>query len=205
MVTRSEPGYAWDFCGGHAAVDFTNTVGSRGETPAEHFNTFGDVISWAETRGIVGRAQARRLRVRAERHPGAMDDALTEVVGLRESLYRLIAAAARGRTAPAADLALVNAHVARAFTRPHLAARGGHLALAFDAPGATPLAAPIVTPIVRAAIDLVTTDTIERVGLCADESCRWLFVDATRNRTRRWCTMKDCGNRSKVRRFRERA
>jgi predicted RNA-binding Zn ribbon-like protein len=41
------------------------------------------------------------------------------------------------------------------------------------------------------------------VRLCADASCAWLFLDTTRNRTRRWCDMKECGNRNKVRRFRE--
>ena len=43
------------------------------------------------------------------------------------------------------------------------------------------------------------------IGACADDTCGWLFLDTTRNRTRRWCVMKECGNRSKVRRFRERA
>ena len=60
-------------------------------------------------------------------------------------------------------------------------------------------------PVVRAAVDLLTTDVLERVRVCADDSCAWLFVDTTRNRTRRWCDMKVCGNRNKVRRFREQA
>src|SRR5947208_1516310 len=62
MVTRSEPDYAWDFCGGHLAVDFTNTVGDRGAEPQEHFNSYGDVLSWAETRRVLGAAEARRVR-----------------------------------------------------------------------------------------------------------------------------------------------
>jgi predicted RNA-binding Zn ribbon-like protein len=50
---------------------------------------------------------------------------------------------------------------------------------------------------------LLTSDALARVRLCADTSCAWLFLDTTRNRTRRWCDMKECGNRNKVRRFRE--
>jgi len=61
---------------------------------------------------------------------------------------------------------------------------------------------PITTPVVRAAIDVLTTDAIRRVRLCADRSCAWLFTDTTRSGTRRWCDMKVCGNRNKVRRFR---
>jgi len=108
MVTRSEPDYAWDFCGGQLAIDFTNTVGSRGNAPEDHFNVYGDVVSWAEARGAIGRAEANRLRLEAARRPAAAADALAAVVALRESLYRVIAAAAAGRKPAATDLARVN-------------------------------------------------------------------------------------------------
>jgi predicted RNA-binding Zn ribbon-like protein len=203
MVTRSEPGYAWDFCGGELAIDFTNTVGSRGGTPQEHVGTYGDLLSWAETRGVIGRAEAQRLRQDATRRPAAARDALTEALGLREALYRVIAAASSGRKSVPADLARVNAHVATSFSGAHLQPARSRLELAFEPPGRSTLAGPILTPVVRAAIDLLTSDALARVRQCADSSCAWLFLDTTRSRTRRWCDMKECGNRNKVRRFRE--
>ena len=202
MVTRSESDYAWDFCGGQLAIDFTNTVGSRGSEPEEHFGTYGDILSWAETRGVIGRTEAQRLRQDAARRPAAARDALAEAVALREALYRVIAATASGRKPAPADLASVNAQVPTSFAGAHLEPDRGRLALAFDPPGRSRLAEPILTPVVRAAIDLLTGDAAARVRLCADESCAWLFLDTTRNRTRRWCVMKECGNRNKVRRFR---
>jgi len=205
MVTRSEPGYVWDFCGGQLAIDFTNTVGNRGAAPEEHFNTYGDIIAWAEARRVVGRGEAQRLRGEADRKPKAAREAWTLLVALRESLYEVIAAAAAGRSAPGADLARVNAEVTAACARAHLAPRRGRLVLAFDAPDGDSLSQPIAIPVVRAAIDLLTTDARERVRVCADDSCAWLFLDTTRNRTRRWCDMKICGNRNKVRRFRGQA
>jgi len=36
---------------------------------------------------------------------------------------------------------------------------------------------------------------------CASNTCRWLFLDTSKNRTRRWCDMKICGNRAKARRY----
>jgi len=57
--------------------------------------------------------------------------------------------------------------------------------------------------VTRAAVDLLTTDELAKVGRCADEECAWLFLDTTRSRSRRWCDMRICGNRNKVRRFRE--
>ena len=59
---RSEPEYTFDFCGGQLAIDFTNTVGSRGDAPEEHLRTFGDLLAWAEARGILSRAGATRLQ-----------------------------------------------------------------------------------------------------------------------------------------------
>jgi predicted RNA-binding Zn ribbon-like protein len=203
MVTRSEPGYAWDFCGSHLAIDFTNTVGSRGGTPEEHFNVYEDVLSWAEARGVIGRVDAQRLRHDAARRPAAARAALASVVAVREALYRVIAAAASGRRASVSDLAQINAHVDAAFSGAHLRTDRGRLELTFGHASGAPLVDAILTPVMRTATDLLTTDAIARVRLCADASCAWLFMDTTRNRTRRWCDMKACGNRSKVRRFRE--
>jgi predicted RNA-binding Zn ribbon-like protein len=203
MVTRSEPGYTWDFCGGELAIDFTNTVGSRGGTPEEHFGTYGDVLSWAETRGVIGRAEAKRLQQGATRQQAATRQALTEAVALREALYRAIAAGPSGRNPAIADLARINAHVAAAYSGAQLRSARGRLELTFEPHGRSPLLEPILTPVVRAAVELLTGDALARVRLCADTSCGWLFLDTTRNGARRWCDMKECGNRNKVRRFRE--
>jgi predicted RNA-binding Zn ribbon-like protein len=204
MVTRSEPDYAWDFCGGQLALDFTNTVGSRGSEPEEHFHVYGDVLSWAESSGALTRAQAQRLAAAAGGDPAQARQATQALVALRESIYRVVAAAASGKRPPPADLEVVNAQVADAWTHPKLVAKGGALTLAFEAASSPSLTLPIAVPVVRAAVDLLTTDAISRVRRCADTSCAWLFLDATRSGTRRWCDMKVCGNRSKVRRFRSR-
>ena len=60
----------------------------------------------------------------------------------------------------------------------------------------------VVAGVVGASIDLLTSDVVQRIGRCADETCGWIFFDTTRSGTRRWCEMKVCGNRNKVRRFR---
>src|SRR5262245_2908116 len=203
MVTRSEPGYTWDFCGGQLAVDFTNTVGSRGGAAEEHLKQFGDLLSWAETRGVIGRSAAQRLQREADKHPAAARNALGDALTLREALYRVMSAAASGRAPAASDLATVNVHVEASFSRARLQRASDRLELAFPSSAQAHLTAPILEPVVRAAVDLLTSDAIGRVRLCADESCAWLFLDTTRNRTRRWCDMKECGNRNKVRRFRQ--
>ena len=59
----------------------------------------------------------------------------------------------------------------------------------------------ILTPILVACIELLTSKDVRRIKKCADGNCSWLFFDRSRNLSRRWCDMKDCGNRSKVKRF----
>jgi predicted RNA-binding Zn ribbon-like protein len=45
---------------------------------------------------------------------------------------------------------------------------------------------------------------LSRLRRCDGAGCGWLFLDTTRNHSRRWCDSRDCGNRSRVRRYAER-
>jgi predicted RNA-binding Zn ribbon-like protein len=198
-AARSQPDYRFDFCGGHIAIDFTNTVGNRGLDPEEHFNTFADIVAWAEARGLVTRRAAAALRQQAASEPDAASRAHRRAVALREALYRVLDAAAGKRRPRSADLDVLNAHVSATFDGATLVPSGARFTL--DPPRRAGLD-EVLRTVVRAAVDLLTSDEVEHIGRCADDSCAWLFLDATRSRTRRWCDMKSCGNRNKVRRFR---
>ena len=197
---RSEPDYSFDFCGGQLAIDFTNTVGDRGAECADHFNTFGDVVAWGEARGLLSHSAGSALRRRAAADPNGAAQALQDAVALREALYNVIKAAATRRRIRPADLEVVNHHVAATFSTAALTPAGDRFTLETRA-GAW--LDPVIQPVVRAAVDLLTSDALKRVGTCADDECAWLFLDTTRSGTRRWCDMRVCGNRNKVRRFRK--
>lgn len=198
-ASRSQPHYRFDFCGGHVAIDFTNTVGDRGADPEEHLNTFGDIVAWAEAREVLTRRAAATLRRRAASDPDGASRAHRRALEFREALYRVLRAAAAKRRPSAGDLDALNAYVSATFEGAALSLSGARFTLetpprsAFD---------DVLQPIVRAGVELLTSANVEHVGRCADDSCAWLFLDTTRSRTRRWCDMKSCGNRNKVRRFR---
>jgi predicted RNA-binding Zn ribbon-like protein len=196
---RSDPAYVFDFCGGQLAIDFTNTVGNRGSGQDEHLNTFGDIVAWAEARQIISRSTAAALRHAAGADPTSARRAWRSALAFREALYSVIAAASSGRRARPADLAIVNQQVAETFDGAVLAPAGERFSL--ETPAQEWLD-PVLRPVVRAAVDLLTSDSLSRVRQCADDSCAWLFLDTTRSGTRRWCDMRVCGNRNKVRRFR---
>ena len=198
-IERSEPAYRFDFCGGQLAIDFTNTVGSRGDRAEDHFNTLGDILAWAEARGLLSRTEAGRLRRAAAASPERALRVYNRAIELREALYRILVAASERRAAPAADLSRLNRFVAATFSAAKIAEARGRFSLETSPEDELDRMLALV---VRSAVDLLTTDEVTKIGLCADDTCRWLFLDTTRSRTRRWCDMKACGNRNKVRRFR---
>jgi len=201
-VERSQPDYRFDFCGGHLALDFVNTVGSRDGDADDHLVSYGDLVAWAEARGVVARADAARLRRAAAAAPEDARAACRRAIRLREAIYGVFHRRASGKPPAADDLATLNRFVAEMYRDAQLVVDGGRVVLQTGSPAGT-LDRPFA-PVIRAAIDLLTGDQAPLVGTCADDTCGWLFLDTTRNRTRRWCTMKDCGNRNKVRRFRSR-
>jgi predicted RNA-binding Zn ribbon-like protein len=205
MVTATAArggGYTFDLSGGRLCLDFVNTVSDRcAAQPIERLGAYGDLIAWAQQAGATTAGAARRLLRAAAAEPARAGRVLAEAIRLREALYRVFDAIAVGKAPRAPDLAIVNAAVPAAFAHARLTPGRGAFTLAADA-GRDDLAAPL-TPVVRSAVDLMTSPALERVRRCAAPACAWLFLDTTKNRARRWCDMKICGNREKVRRFRE--
>jgi predicted RNA-binding Zn ribbon-like protein len=196
--------YVFDFSGGRLCLDFANTVSDRGgEHPRDHLQSYGDFIAWAEQGGAVPPALARDLLRRAAAHPADARRALSRAQSVREAIFHLFAAVSAARKPRPADLALLNEEIPAAFGQMRVAAANDEFVLKPD-PAPDDLAFPL-TPVVKSAVDLLTSADLDRVRTCAADTCEWLFLDTTKNRTRRWCDMKICGNREKVRRFRTRA
>lgn len=188
--------WIFDRCAGHVALDFANTVSRRHtETPIERLPSYAELVSFAEQTELLDRPGARRLVAWAHTHAREAAAILRRAVALRDALFDVFVAAVRGERPLRTDLAVFN----EAMSRVHL---GQELAWEWaDGPEAPDA---LLAPIVRSAADLLTGDGRERVRLCEAPDCVWLFVDTSKNRTRRWCDMKQCGNRMKARRFYER-
>ena len=205
----------WRLVGGRLSLDFVNTVVWRGSarrrtgaaTPArlrqvEKLIRFDDLLSWAAAAGAVTPAEAGRMRRAASRQPRQAARALAQAIGLREALHRVVSAVVDGRTPGAPDLDVLNRALATARAHERLTATRGRFALTWDE--AATLDRPL-WPIARDASGLLASARLDRVRRCGGEDCGWFFLDTTRNHSRQWCDMRDCGNLAKVRRFRERA
>jgi len=196
---QHEHRHVFDFLGGRTAIDFVNTVsGKRLVAPIERFNDYGDVLCWAEQIGLASAARAKTLRRIAREHPQKAEAALARAKELREALFRIFGAVAAQKRADRADLELFNRELADAFSHLRVAESADGFAWSFCDEEAL---VSVLWPVTRSASDVLMKDDPARVRMCeAPDGCGWLFYDETRNGTRRWCSMKDCGNRAKARR-----
>jgi predicted RNA-binding Zn ribbon-like protein len=191
-----------DASGGHLALDFVNTVDrSFGKPWVERLKSYGDLLTWSSVAGTL--PPGMDLAAVARGRPAEALEALARVRELREALYRVFAAPTAGTTARTADLARINAELGRALARARVEPRGEGFTWSWSV-DSSELDSP-VWPVVRAAAELLTSPERALVRRCASDTCLWLFLDRTKNHARRWCDMKVCGNRDKVRRHRRRA
>jgi predicted RNA-binding Zn ribbon-like protein len=188
-----------DLVSGWLCLDFANTVEPRcGPPERDHLHRYADLVAWARHAGALDDdAQAvELLRVAAER-PAAAHAHFSRAIAMREAVYEAFAAVARHATPSPGHLGLIQRSYAAAARTATVVAAGDGFTWAWPR---AELDRPLY-PIARSALDLLTTGPLERLKMCPDnEGCGWLFVDTTKNRSRRWCSMETCGADVKVRR-----
>lgn len=195
---------AFQLVAGSLPLDFANTLDNRGdpEREKELLANYADLVAFLQQSDALPDALARKLIVRAAREPRAASAVLHRSRILREAIYRVFAAIAEGHDPAPSDLDLVNAQITASAAHTRLQKINDNFVWTWS--GEPDALDRVLWPIVRATADLLTSENLGRVRLCEDEKCRWAFLDTSRNRTRRWCDMKVCGNRAKVRAFYER-
>jgi len=178
--------------GGVPCLDFANTVDGRATAhPEELLRSYADLSAWGAYAGLIDAATAARLNRRGT------DADLRAGIGLREAIFEVFAAVGRGRPVPAAALARVQADYAEAMAQGALVAgeHGYGWRFSGDDPGRVRWAVAV------SAVRLLTDGPLDRVKACAAEAgCIGLFLDTSKNRSRRWCTMDGCGVDAKVQR-----
>jgi len=193
-------GYRFGLDAGHLALDFANTISRREaqDESRDRLTHYGRLVSWGREAELLTDEEATRLRAEAADRPRAAVVALRRAVALREAIFDLFVALARGESAPVEALDAVNAALPAALAALRLRPDGDGFRWRF-VHGEADLA-PILSPIVRAAADLLTSADLARIRECGSDTCFWLFLDRSKNGTRRWCDMKTCGNRAKAHR-----
>jgi predicted RNA-binding Zn ribbon-like protein len=180
--------------GGNVALDFANTGGPGHGTEALH--AYPDLVAWALHAGAVGGPDASRLTRKARLHPDRADEVFRHAIRLRDAVGSAFGAIASDEAPDPASLDVLRRAASDALDHARLVRTGGSYAWTWAADD--DLAKPTWL-VAHAASELLTQGPLDRIKRCG--GCPYLFLDESRNRSRRWCSMDDCGTQAKMRRF----
>ncbi len=195
----------FDFDAGLLCLDFANTANWHASAhPVEYLESYTDLVEWGLAAGVLTRPQAEQMLFIAERNPAQAADQLEQAIALREAVYHIFSASAADQPIPEGDLSVLNHYIQRAMS--HVALKPGPEGMAMDWETRPETLDRMLWPVARSAVDVLTSDLQEHVGECQDDrGCGYLFLDTSRNGSRRWCSMESCGNRAKAQRHYGRA
>ncbi len=186
------------------SLEFTNTVRwHASQHPEDTLHSYADLVVWAREAGLTTDREARRLLSRAQAHPDAAGRSLEKARRLREAIYRIFIAVIEQRSVRAADLDELNVVVKKLGEGAQIKHARAGFVWSWNAERGD--LDSFLGVIALSATNLLLSDKHRWIGQCADDrGCGWLFLDASKNHSRRWCDMNDCGNRAKQRRLQQR-
>jgi predicted RNA-binding Zn ribbon-like protein len=183
--------------GGRIALDFANTMEPRfGPRRRNYLLSVIDLIRWARHAGIVDRAQASPAPRRYQRQDTFERRTLTRALRLREAIFNVFSHTAKGTSVPSRDLEVLRSEYLLGLSEAALRLHDVHFEWTSRQDTSVK---QVLWAVARDAIDLLTSPLLGRVRVCPGlQDCGWLFLDQSKNASRRWCSMEGCGNRSKT-------
>jgi predicted RNA-binding Zn ribbon-like protein len=185
--------------GGNPVLDFINTVHDwTASEPRDYLSEFADAIRFGKATDLLTRADDLRLR------PRTPHTELTRLRELRTLLKRIFCMQLSGQAPSDMDLGKLSTDLAEAARATRLIAatrthRSPQVSVIREISAAKAGDALLRLRIAEAAVVLLVSDAMLRVKSCP--SCGWLFLDVSKNRSRRWCSMDTCGAVAKARRY----
>jgi predicted RNA-binding Zn ribbon-like protein len=177
---------------------FANTAGDD----TDHLNDYHQLIAWCQHQRALTEESVSRLHDGAMEEPQAAERAFRKAVALRGAVRGVFSAVAARLSPSERDLRALNRAVGEAFKHLRIVQTDSDFQWQWD--DTTPALDSPLWLIACSAADLLTSEQRGRIRQCSSADCDWLFVDRSKNRSRRWCDMAECGNREKARRSRAR-
>jgi len=184
--------------GERLCLDFANTVvWHASDNPQEWLLTYADLLAWSRHARILTQHQEERLLQEARNHPALAEAVLTWAITLREATYRIFSRVVQGRPPQREDLTTLQKAYAEAVAHAHIEPTTDGFTFTWQ-DNKDVLDFPL-WPIAYSEMELLLSKELHRVKECPGDGCGWLFLDRSRNQSRRWCNGQDCGNRVRVR------
>ncbi len=185
----------FELIGGNVCLDFVNTLDNRPSAqPKELLKNYYELTRFGEDTGILTPAQLDFFYDRAHLAPDETKEAMRRAINLRESLYAIFMAVLNKQKAPQLAMDRLNANLHNVAMHSRLVQTEGRLVWRSTTwrPPTTRCCGDL-----RAAADLLASSDVAHVRACSSPTCQWLFLDTSKNHHRRWCSMKQCGNRAR--------
>lgn len=201
MLSKKREAGNIELVGGHLSLDFANTLSTRLESSqAEYLTGYRDLVDWSRHAGILSVEESRRLKGLAARRPAEALAVFDRAIEVREVLFRIFSALAQGKAPRDDDVHGLNGALRDAMGRLQVRRLKDRFDWQWaDDPDALD---GMLWPVVRAGAELLTGPERNKVRQCANHPfCQWLFLDKSKNQSRRWCSMDLCGSRDKVKRY----
>jgi predicted RNA-binding Zn ribbon-like protein len=197
-LTRLSPRRVFELVAGSPALDLVNTLDwrFRADGPEELLESYDDLISFCEQSGVLNSDQFRSLRSVST---GDAARELAKARDLREATAAVLYATLDQHGPAAASIKLLETSFRSARKHQHLL--WTDTGMTWELPNDVEVFNLPVVLLSLSTEALLTSNDIGKVRACGVPECRWLFLDTSKNRTRRWCDMKICGNRVKAQRF----
>jgi predicted RNA-binding Zn ribbon-like protein len=190
----------YDFDAGNLGLDFANTLDWHASNhPVERLTGWSDLVTWGGQAGLISPDQVASLHAHADKHLQSTRSAYEFAIQVREAIYHIFSNRYSGEPVAEADLATLNSVVREALAHRRLVPSGDefHWEWTADVEGIN----RILWSVAFSAAELLTSAEGSRVRVCEDDrGCGFLFIDRTKNHSRRWCSMDSCGNRAKAHR-----
>lgn len=184
-------------------LEFTKTVGWEARDRCDdELGDFSDVVEWCLAHQLLDPLEAEECLGVARRDPDDAARVFERALELRSLVYRILSRVGRSGRPEAAELEALNGLLPGVLHRRRLELGPGGVQWGWR--WEPPDLERVLAPVVLSVADLLASEDLACVRVCDGDGCGWLFLDQSRNRSRRWCDMGDCGNRAKAKRFRDR-
>ncbi|MCJ8521795.1 putative RNA-binding Zn ribbon-like protein [Pseudorhizobium tarimense] len=167
---------------GNLALDLANTISWRNTSrEVDHLATFDNVVAWSKDVGLIGDDFVLS--------PSEQKTLYEQVLALRTAIRGAGSAIANDLDPSRPDSDVIRDIAALALCQASLS--GTPYTLHFEG------IYRVTGAIAWSALDLLRGEELSRLKQCPPDDCHWLFIDRTKNASRRWCDMGTCGNRAK--------
>ncbi|MBY0403476.1 MAG: CGNR zinc finger domain-containing protein [Cyanobacteria bacterium] len=205
--TQLEPGTLDDFypqllyIGGHRAMDFLNTSFVFFNRPFDLLKNFSDLLRWLVGAGLLKEEEKTQLLSLYDNSPQA-DALLLQVKHLRTLLQQFVLGVDLDNTKRSQILQDMN-HFLQGFAFTNKLSWNAENTVEHHSSSVMPQPLSLVQPFIEISIDFLLHANLKYVQKCENEPCALYFIDISKNKSRRWCSMDHCGNKTKVNKFRQ--